>query len=289
MGVGVDLLALSDGNLDSAKSGNLGSKESVDKMITQVALQNYLNEVGKYEQLMNPLSEIMNKSIAASSQPQSGLGSVVGPQLHEAALRGGIIPPPTPPRQPRPLTAEFQRIIDENKARGTVIGEKALVPVVNAVPDGALTARSVESTSMLSDISSIGFLNPGDGDFDPLAAAPTGGRRARKPISGVSRSVTEKISVASRSTGMGHSLDVEEPRSTHTEPTAARKRWDRMYSQEDASQGVVSQTAASKAKKSTKAASKRHTAIPWSLLDQLDGEKRKHESEVKFILETKKF
>ena len=121
-GANIDLLALNEGNIGSTATGAGGSKETVDKAVGQVALQNYLNEVAKYEQLMEPLNKIMERQIKRSSEASSGYGPV-GKEFHAAALNNNIIPPPTPPRQKRPLTAEFAGIIEENAWRGTTYAD----------------------------------------------------------------------------------------------------------------------------------------------------------------------
>lgn len=293
-GADIDLTALNDGNIDSSLTGAGGSKETVAKAVKQVALQNYLNEVAKYEQLMNPLQKIMENHIKGASNPGAGYGSL-GSELHAAAENNMVVPPPTPPRQKRPLTADFKSIIDENAFRGTTY----------AVPDNAMalaifqdSASAKSSPSRRFDdaasVSSLGDCNPGDGDlvnpkrskFGPVRSSKLSAINAPKALLSKSASVGTRSTLSESYVDPG-SLFVEE-QTSQMEPNPARKRWNRRHAPDDA------ETAPRSLKKRNASAAevvkpKRGSSIPWHLLDQLDGEKRKFEAEREYILETKKF
>lgn len=286
-GADIDLLALNEGIVDSTKNGAGGSKDTVDKAIGQVALQNYLNEVAKYEQLLNPLNAIMEKQIKGSAG--NGLGPF-GKEFHTAAESAGIVPPATPPKIKRQLTAEFQSIIQENSWRGTTYADPdnalALIPgMPDSSPDG-LQTRVYEDS-----ISSLGELNPGDGDINLSAhkSRPLAPKNARNktnidlsPRTHMSRSVTS--SNTSQYMDEANSLLVEDKLSLHATPT--RQRWHRRNApDEDSQPGTLRRSGVKKVHHR----GKKGSSIPWHLLDQLDGEKRKFEAERDYILETKKF
>ena len=280
-GSGVDLTALDSGNIDSIKSGTAGSKETISKALAQVALQNYLNEVAKYEQLMNPLNKIMEKTIQNSGDRRSGYGPI-GPTLYEAALNNGIVPPPTPPRQARPLTSEFKNIIDENTLRGTTYCESNGQNVIIEDQKKTSPSRFLDETST---ISSLGDRNPGDGDvviFNKPTSQPS---KKRKPTSLFSHSPVG--SQSSRSYIPANSLNVE-GNASQAEPTPTRQRWNRRNAPDDAESilGLRQKTYTGESDFSSR---NKRSSIPWHLLDQLDGEKKKFEAERNYILETKKF
>ena len=67
-GVGVDLLANIDDGRGILKAPPPGSLESIDKTISKVALDTYLDQVSTYEQLLNPLSTIMQRGLGAGGE-----------------------------------------------------------------------------------------------------------------------------------------------------------------------------------------------------------------------------
>jgi hypothetical protein len=285
----VDLTALNEGNVNSAVSGRLGSEESIKKAITQVTLQNYLNELHKYEQLMNPLSKIMEDNIAHASNEDSGWGPV-GPQLHGAALNAGIVPFPPPAKQKRPLTADFQTLIEENRKHGTTYADQKALVVVSPSK-----TESVEEASLLLDdassVSSLGYQNPGDGDFSNTNnyASKIKAIKLKSSLTQISetgKSAYERSKSAADASILD-SLDVQDAKSTK-EVSTTRQRWNRKYIDNDDGLQQNDGDKVEKPKKLAKGAP-RKSAIPWALLDQLDGEKRKFDAEKEYVLLTKKF
>lgn len=293
-GAGIDLTALDEGNIDSIKSGHAGSKETVEKAVKQVALQNYLNEVAKYEQLMNPLAKIMEQSMKGSSNPNSGYGPI-GPELHAAALNNGVVPPPTPPREKRPITAAFQAVVDENKFRGTSYCDPHANNALAIIPDEeSTTARPSRFFDDNASVSSLGDRNPGDGDLftSPKKMHDRPYKSNKSSVASIKSMMSQSASVGTRTTNSRSykdpgSLVVEQ--TSQAEPTPARQRWNRRHAPDDAETDPTVLQKRNAAGAADVPKKKRGSSIPWHLLDQLDGEKRKFEAERSYILETKKF
>lgn len=286
-GADIDLTALNEGNFDSSLTGAGGSKETVDKVVKQVALQNYLNEVAKYEQLMIPLQKIMEDTIKRSSHPDSGYGTI-GPELHAAAENNMVIPLPTPPRQKRPLTADFKAIIAENTMRGTTYADPDNKMALATLPDNSSVATSrAKACDDNASVSSLGERNPGDGDILNSRTSRFGPSKFVK-ISSPASNVKSLMSRSATSSQLQPDSLFMNERTSQVEPTPTRQRWNRRNESDDA------ETNPEILKKSSgfsmvPVKKKRGSSIPWHLLDQLDGEKRKFEAERDYILETKRF
>ena len=95
-GAGVDLLAFEKKDPTGLPVGKPGSDESVRDIINQVSLQTYLEQVNHYEQLLNPISEIMQKTMgqpprARMAAEDLGFGPL-GRELPRALSDIGAVP-----------------------------------------------------------------------------------------------------------------------------------------------------------------------------------------------------
>ena len=76
-GVGVDLLANIDDGQGVLHGPAPGTIESIEKTVDKVALQTYLEQVNTYQQLLNPLTQIMQRGLGAGGDgmhPTEDLG-----------------------------------------------------------------------------------------------------------------------------------------------------------------------------------------------------------------------
>lgn len=105
-GSGVNLMAHIQKEKLARAAGSefkMGSIKSVEQTLQQVSLQTYLEEVNLYEQLLNPIAEIMEKNMGInpmglSALAQNGWGAE-GAKMVPALQEIGAIPPATAPKK----------------------------------------------------------------------------------------------------------------------------------------------------------------------------------------------
>jgi hypothetical protein len=224
-GAGVDLMAF---NKDRSTM-KPGSDEAVSSVLNNFALQTYLEQMNHYEQLMNPISEIMQKTLGA------------------------------PPRA---------KITPEELGFGPMGSElPTALADIGAIPQfwGHKTQPSPPSSSESFTTDTIDLPS-----FDILGEG--GKARNLGPI--VDRKHIEKSLVLHKKSGMSgkterHSYLSEKPIAKEELPALKDVNLKRRQRQRERRKSPA--------------------VIPWALLDELDGEKKRFENEKSFIEFTYKY
>jgi len=220
-GAGVDLLAFENDSLGLKP----GSKEAVTNALNQLSLQTYLEQMNHYEQLLNPISEIMQKTLGAPPRadiPPEELGfGPLGAELPHALSDIGAIP-------------EFWGHGTKAKS-GTVISESL------GDSDSSIFSADMSSQSL-----------------GPLVDR----KNSRKLLIKIKKSASAS--------------EYEQPTQSSTRP----------LSKEDL---PALKDVNVKRRQRTRERRKSPAVIPWALLDELDGEKKRFENEKSFIEFTYKY
>ena len=126
-GSGVNLMAHIQRERIKRAAGNdfkIGSIKSVEQTLQQVSLQTYLEEVNLYEQLLKPITQIMEKNIGInpmglSSLAQNGWGAE-GAAVVPALQCIGAISPPKPQRSRQGSSKKKVSYADESSSGGAM-------------------------------------------------------------------------------------------------------------------------------------------------------------------------
>mmetsp|Transcript_7959 Transcript_7959/g.11894 ORF Transcript_7959/g.11894 Transcript_7959/m.11894 type:complete len:291 (-) Transcript_7959:28-900(-) len=241
---GVDLFAL---DAQGPSGGSSGATKQLDK----ISLQAYLEQVSCYEQLLKPITDIMQRSLSHSNAPASNNQSkseeavrarkkaarrlkmfpgAMGAELETALVNIGAVEPAIDSDRPKRFT--LGPLMSTNSPKQ--IENNQEIQRTNLLP--SLTNRPPQLDDINRDIT-IGRLKRGNS--------------VRKETL---RSMTL------------------EPIEVVIDPATDRLRRKRL---ED--------------KKLRKKANRKSAVIPWDLLDSLDGEKRRFEKEKLFVEFHKKF
>jgi hypothetical protein len=294
-GQGIDLFALIDGNVKQSKNDNPGTAESIDKIASQVTLQNYINEVHKYETLLNPINEIMSNTMARAGGAEGGWGKIAADI--DAAARGlDIVRDPEPPPPPKPISKPFQEIIRKNREMGNLsmhdVGDRALVL--------ASPSQSIGSTNSPQKSVQNGTFDLRSNPLKTLMKERENRDKMKKERGGTAdgtRSVRSGMDASSSLGGSREDGDDDDDTSTLDDSvdyastdyqgtlgkTGAKARWARRLAQETAERDEMLSPVERQLGAKRSARRKRKTAIPWALLDKLEGEKRRFEAEAKYL------
>lgn len=265
-GHGVDLFA---SNKQSRKSrANEGSKESIEQRINEVSLQTYLQQVQEYETLLNPLFKIMASSMGGAPgcpHPSEAGWGPIGNRLPEALEDIGAIP-----REWKEQRSEFER----NELRK----QRELKRMQKILEDEEFL-REQERKLLLQDTDGLSAYNDffdhdgekeGEQDGQGKKEDHKQHQKQEQPRMKIRGST---IAVSSSSKGLGAKTLVA-PSILQGEENEKKKI-----------RGVTEEER-QRIERRKQRHRKRHVGaavIPWNLLDELDGEKRKFESEKSYL------
>jgi hypothetical protein len=258
---GVDLFALNrQGKTKKTKGVKEGSKESVEQRINEVSLQTYLQQVQEYETLLDPLFDVMKSSLGGKPghphPAQAGWGPI-GEKLPEALEGIAAIPSEWKDERQELNKKELRRQRELERKKRLLEEEEMLKE-----RERQLALQQSDGLTEFNDF----FDNDGETALDPRQqqpraqpSSPIKSKKAPEPFVDTKKIYDLRTALAPSSS------------TTRLKPPSTRN----MTEEE--------KDRAERRRKRTRVRHAGAATIPWSLLDELDGEKRKFEGEKSYL------
>lgn len=252
---------LNDENRERPKGLKRGSDESLQATIKEVSLQSYLAQVAHYETLLNPLNEIMQKSMGGPSDdsiphPKDNGWGAVGEELPVALEGIGAIP----------SKWRLQREQRKRDEAEVILREERLVK------------EAEEQVAMDAELRRLRQVQ--------VAKMKVANKDSKMPLSTIPEVSVEK----EQNTSSGGITFAEKQQLNAFREEREEKKFKRLIENEakrlekekQEERDRIENIRQEKRKKRIQERKRGPVSIPWALLDELEGEKRKFEAEKNF-------
>lgn len=285
-GFGVDLLAHTKPASDLKK----GSNASVEHTLGEVSLQTYLEQVNQYEQLLNPLLKIMEKNFgnASGDKPieERGWGPE-GVKLSEALEGIGALSPEFQRQKPAKKSKSFRRSNTlRNTGRMVLFNSDKQHGLLSTDASLCLEDSNAQVSNMEPSKSDVSTRYGGDGSFQATSSA-----RSRNVIASDS-DFRRSRSAMTASSDMDNQVVPfnDDVKDHYAIGEYNNKRLSKPSAAVLSAREYAEKRATKRKERKEREAKRRNPAvIPWQLLDQLDGERKKFENEKAYIEFHQKF
>lgn len=262
---GVDLNA---GNKDKLLGLRGGSNESLDQTMNEVSLQNYLQQVHHYEELLNPIYDIMKNTTGAPpghTHPKDNGWGPIGAELPLAMEGIGAIP-----SHWRGDREEMERIAVEKERQRQVELQQLRKQEELEAERRRLLEESTQGMSEFDDF----FAGDGEESVAHTATSSVSSDSRRK-----NRKIrSDAVSEISIDEPLSKALVVRKSTSSPS-PSVSTSGTARRSKEKDTAALLRSE----KRKARNRERARGPASIPWTLLDELDGEKKKFEAEKSYL------
>ena len=279
----VDLAALSE--YRTADKSRIAPKKAVDSMLAKLSLQTYLLQVDQYERLLNPIYDIMQQNMGGGGgpmkrpqstptdireQPQGrvevprmGWGQEQDAELQAAMRNIGAIPT-------SPTRKKAKEIPKRNYSAATNVEKQRkndLIVLRTGTPDVA--AQSIAERS------------------DKNSEEKTSVRKSTRKDSKLRSDIKSKYALVPTSNSGYKELDDE----SLADETMTSSTWTEHKAMEVEKKVTQQREEPYRAKRKERLRARRRdpAVIPWALLDELDGEKKKFEVERQYVEVSSKY
>jgi len=250
---------LNDENRERKSGLKRGSDESLNATMNEVSLQSYLAQVAHYETLLNPLNEIMQKNMGAPSDgskppPQESGWGPMGEELPVAMENIGAIPSKWRLQREQRLRDEAEAVRREAQLIKEAEEQEALDAELRRIrqAQAAKMKNSKKDSKALVPIAE----STDEGDETVLEAAN------EQEQAQLNKFREEREEKKLKRLIENEAKRVEKEKQEERERIEAIRQKKRKKRIQERRRGPVS--------------------IPWALLDELEGEKRKFEAEKNF-------
>jgi hypothetical protein len=292
-GHGVDLLAMNKSKQSGAGGrggAKEGSKESVEQRLNEVSLQTYLQQVQEYETLLDPLFKIMKSSMGGAPghvHPSEAGWGPMGKCLPEALEEMGTIPKEWK-EQRSELERNELRKQREMKRKQKILEDEEFL----REQEKRLLLQNTDGLSAYNDF----FDQDGEHQQEQQEQQEQEQERGQGKGQGQGQDkgrelgkkktqlLQERGSQVLPSSSIAKENDLLQKK-THTSLLRQRQQLHPTQQQDD---GTLHQT--EEERQRVERRKKRHrerhvgaAVIPWNLLDELDGEKKRFESEKSYL------
>jgi hypothetical protein len=294
-GHGVDLLAM---NKQTQKSGaKEGSQESVEQRINEVSLQTYLQQVQEYETLLNPLFKIMKSSMGGAPghpHPSEAGWGPIGNRLPEALEDMGTIPKEWKEQRSELERNEIRKQRELKRKKKILEDEEFL-----REQERKLLLQSTDGLSEYNDFfdhdgEEKEAEEEGEGEEGNQKKGDKKMKKIQQQEQEQSRMKMRGSTSAPSSSAISKGLGLDPIKNTNTSlprqrPEGQPRRSTQQpvdHSLQTGEAGGVTDEERQRMERRKKRHRERHVGaavIPWNLLDELDGEKRKFESEKSYL------
>jgi hypothetical protein len=265
---GVDLNA---GTKDRLLGLRGGSNESLDQTMNEVSLQNYLQQVHHYEELLNPIYDIMKNTTGAppgATHPKDAGWGPVGAELPLAMEGIGAIP-----SRWRGDREEMERIqAEEERQRQLELAQLRKQEELEAERRRLLE----ESTQGMSEFDDF---FAGDGEEESVAKTATSSVTSNSRKKSNRKSRSDAVSEVSFDDPASNALVVRKSTSSPAPSVSGGSSATRKNKDLD----TAALLRAEKRKARNRERARGPATIPWTLLDELDGEKKRFEAEKSYL------
>lgn len=269
---GVDLFAM---NKQHSKGAGIkeGSQESIEQKLNEVTLHTYLQQVQEYETLLNPLFKIMQSSLGGeptSKLPSEAGWGPIGEKLPEALEKIDAIPGEWKEQRVEYRRNEAMKLQEIQRKKQLEEEERLL--------------REKERQLLLSQTDGLSEFNQffdQDGEImeeqPSQPPPPSSSSSTKKNMRAMPSTMSNKYVTFSPTTSPNKNLlkvstkDTTSKSSILTSPTKGK------------SLSIEEKERIEKRKKRVRERSVGAASIPWTLLDELDGEKKKFENEKNYL------
>lgn len=294
----VDLFAMNK----SSKKGfgkKEGSIESVQEKLNEVTLQTYLQQIQEYEILLNPLMNIMKSSLGGGSIPLSSSSSSttaaaapryrhpseagwgpIGEKLPEALEQIHAIPPEWKEQRKQYQEMEYKKLIELQRRKELEEKERILREKEKQ--------RLLNQTDGLSEFNEFfdhdGEVEEEEEEEGDQSSAQAPGRvqgsalksREKKQIQEIQGSKLQQKSTITTIPSSSSTKSMSQLSSKVVESPSSSPSKVKINTREEKER-------LEKRKKRVRERSRGAASIPWTLLDELDGEKKKFENEKNYL------
>ena len=248
---------LNDENRERQSGLKQGSDESLNATMNEVSLQSYLAQVAHYETLLNPLNEIMQKNMGAPSDgsvphPKENGWGPVGEELPVAMENMGAIPSKWRLQREQRLRDEAEAILREERLIKEAEEQEALDAELRRIRQ----AQAAKMKKSKKDSSSLVPISESKEEEEEEAA-----------LTSVSASEEQQLNKFRE--------EREEKKLRRLIENEAKRVEKEKQEERERLEGIRQR----KRKKRIQERRRGPVSIPWALLDELEGEKKKFEAE----------
>ena len=273
---GVDLHA---GNKEKMLGLRGGSNESLEHTINEVSLQNYLQQVNHYEELLNPIYDIMKKATGAPpgyAHPRDTGWGPIGEALPLAMEGIGAIPSEWRGDREKVEREEAERERQRQLELAQLRKQEELEEERRRLLEESTQGMSEFDDFFAADGEDI--VEEGTIASSVTSNTTSSARRRQQKRTAYRNSSSSAVSdvtldkVASAANAL---VTRESSSSPSLESSEVKKR------KQDLNEAALARIEKRKAR--ARERSRGPASIPWTLLDQLDGEKKKFEAEKSYF------
>jgi hypothetical protein len=256
---------LTDENREHASGLKRGSDESLQSTMNEVSLQSYLAQVAHYETLLDPINDIMQKSMGAPSDgsiphPKDNGWGPVGEELPRALENIGAVPSKWRLQREQRKRDEAEAVLREERLVKEAEEQEAL--------DGELRRiRQAQAAKMRGQKKGRGG--------DSLVPVQESQEEEEEEEEERGRAV---VSVSEQAQLMKFKDEREEKKLRRLIENETK----RVEKEKEEERERIEAIRQKKRRKRLQERKRGPVSIPWALLDELEGEKKKFEAEKNF-------